>query len=198
MYLARHLLESDAFRTTSYSNVKAEFNCVGERIRQNPYMLEQIFREGHQVENHSWSHPNFTKIKLSSAKYQLDQTNFLIEQILGVRPYFFRPPYGAINHEVIQLAVSLGMKILFWNVDSLDWAGLTTKQVMSNVLAHTRPGAIILMHFAGGRGESLEDTVQALPYIIQTLRREGYTFKTVSELLHLPPYQISTTRSALP
>ena len=79
------------------------------------------------------------------------------------------------------------MKILYWNVDSLDWAGLTREQVVSNVLGHTGPGAIILMHFAGGRGGSLEDTVQALPQIIQTLRRESYTFKTVSELLSLSP-----------
>ncbi|MCF8563381.1 polysaccharide deacetylase family protein [Alicyclobacillus tolerans] len=168
--------------------VKAEFNCVGQRVQQSPHMLEQIIQEGHNVENHSWSHPNFTKIPVAKAKRQIEQTNLLIEQITGVRPRFFRPPYGALNDEVIREVIALGMKILYWNVDSLDWSGLTRKQVVANVLGHTEPGAIILMHFAGGRGESLDGTVQALPYIIQTLRREGYTFKTVSALLNIPAY----------
>ncbi|QSO55050.1 polysaccharide deacetylase family protein [Alicyclobacillus curvatus] len=175
-------------------DVKAEFNCVGERIQQNPSMLDRIFQGGHDVENHSWNHPNFTKIPLSEARWQIEQTNSLIQQIMGVRPRFFRPPYGAINAEVIQMVVSLEMKILYWTVDSLDWSGLTRSQVISNVLGHAGPGSIILMHFAGGRGGSLEDTVQALPYIIQTLHREGYTFKTVSNLLSLAPYQSDTSR----
>ncbi|GMA51030.1 hypothetical protein GCM10025857_23870 [Alicyclobacillus contaminans] len=169
--------------------IKAEFNCVGQRIQQYPYMLEEMFRRGHNIENHSWSHPNFTKISLTEARQQIERTNAFIERILGVRPYFFRPPYGALNQDVIREIISLRMKILLWDVDSLDWAGLTRKQVEANVLSQARPGSIILLHFAGGRDESLEDTVQALPNIIRTLRREGYSFATVAELLELPAYQ---------
>jgi peptidoglycan/xylan/chitin deacetylase (PgdA/CDA1 family) len=164
--------------------VTATFTCVGEMVQQNPAMLKRIFRAGHEIENHSWNHPNFTKISVSEAKEQIEQTNMLIQRIVGVTPRFFRPPYGAINEQVIQEVVSLGMRILYWSVDSLDWSGLTREQVAANVLGHAAPGAIILMHCAGGRG-GLADTVEALPQIIQTLRREGYTLVTVSELLHL-------------
>ena len=69
--------------------VKATFNCVGQMVQQNPQMLEQIFQDGHNVENHSWNHPNFTKISLSEAKWQIEETNSLIERMVGVKPHFF-------------------------------------------------------------------------------------------------------------
>lgn len=168
--------------------VKATFNCVGYRVEQNPQMLLRILQQGHMLANHSYNHPNLTKISIELARGQVNYTSDIIQQITGVRPRFFRPPYGALNNEVIQMLMGLGYKILFWDVDSLDWAGLTAEQVSINVLSNTGPGSIILMHFAGGTGESLEDTVQALPYIIQTLSNEGYSFVTISELLSEPAY----------
>lgn len=172
----------------SQYDIKATFMCVGQRVQENPRFLRQIIREGHIVGNHSWDHPNFTKVPLSEVRQQIELTSTEIQRVAGVRPHFFRPPYGALNNEVIREIISMNYKIVFWDVDSLDWAGLTGPQTAANVLAHTRPGSIILMHFAGGRGASLEDTLQSLPYIILTLREEGYTFKTVSELLNMPPY----------
>lgn len=170
-------------------NIKATFMCVGERVQQNPRFLLHIVQEGHVVGNHSWNHPNFTRISVAEALQQIEQTSTEIERVARVNPRFFRPPYGALDSEVIREIMSLGYKILFWDVDSLDWSGLTGPQAAANVLAHSGPGSIILMHFAGGRGESLEDTVQALPYIIQTLHGEGYTFKTVPELIDTVPYR---------
>ena len=168
--------------------VKATFNCVGYRVHQNPQMLQRLARAGHILSNHSWNHPNFTKIPLSEVRTQIERTSDVIQRVAGVRPRYFRPPYGALNREVIEQITELGYKILYWNVDSLDWARLTGPQAAANVLAHTEPGSIILMHFAGGRGESLEDTVQALPYIILTLLEEGYTFETVPQLINEPEY----------
>ncbi|WDL95117.1 polysaccharide deacetylase family protein [Alicyclobacillus sp. ALC3] len=169
-------------------SVKATFTCVGQMVQGNPAILQQIFQAGHNIENHSWSHPDFTKVSATEAKSQIERTNLLISQILHVKPRFFRPPYGAINDQVIAEVVSLGMKILYWDVDSLDWSGLTKEQVVANVLAHTEPGSIILMHSAGGRG-GLADTVQALPSIIETFRREGYLLTTLADLLREPAYQ---------
>ncbi len=171
--------------------IKATFNCVGSRVAQNPQMLQRMAREGHILANHSWDHPNFTKITLAEARDEIERTSQEIQRVAGVRPRYFRPPYGALDRDVIDEVIKLGYKILFWDVDSLDWAGLTGPQAAANVLAHTGPGAIILMHFAGGKGESLEDTVQALPYIITTLREEGYSFDTVPQLINQPPYRSS-------
>ncbi|CRK82258.1 polysaccharide deacetylase family protein [Neobacillus massiliamazoniensis] len=169
-------------------NIKGTFMCVGQRIQQNPQVLTRIIREGHVVGNHSWSHPNFTKIPLNEVRGQIEGTANEVNRLTGMRPVLFRPPYGALNLDVIREIMSLRDKIIFWNVDSLDWDGLTGPQVAANILAHAGPGSIILQHCAGGRGESLLDTIQALPYVIQTLRQEGYNFVTVPQLLNIRPY----------
>jgi peptidoglycan/xylan/chitin deacetylase (PgdA/CDA1 family) len=170
-------------------SVHATFCCVGQRIQQNPQVLERMVREGHIIANHTWSHPNFTKVSLDVVRTEVERTNDEIRRVAGVTPRFLRPPYGALNQAVIERVRAMTMKILLWDVDSLDWSGLSGPQVAANVLSHTEPGSIILLHSAGGRGESLEDTVDALPYIIEVLRRENYTFATVPELLNQPAYR---------
>lgn len=173
----------------SRHGVKATFMCVGQRIQRNPQVFQRIVGEGHVVGNHSWDHPNLTKISIEEVRTEVHQTENEMERLAGVRPNFFRPPYGALNADVIREIMSLHYKIILWNVDSLDWAGLTAHQVTANILAHVGPGSIVLQHSAGGAGESLEDTVAALPGIIRTLRQEGYRFRTVSELLRTPAYK---------
>jgi peptidoglycan-N-acetylglucosamine deacetylase len=152
-------------------------------------VLRQEVQEGHVIGNHSWNHPNLTKISTAEARSQIERTENEIAEIAKVRPRFFRPPYGALNDQVIELVIEMQYKIILWDVDSLDWSGITAQQVEANVLAHVRPGAMILFHSAGGTGESLEDTVRALPKIVTTLRKEGYSFLTVPELLTIPAYQ---------
>jgi peptidoglycan/xylan/chitin deacetylase (PgdA/CDA1 family) len=169
--------------------VKGTFFCVGKRVVQSPKVLQHLLNRGHIVGNHSWSHPNFTKIPVEDIQMEIESATDAIERVGGIRPKLFRPPYGALTDTVIQEVIRLQYKIIFWDVDSLDWSGITAQQVVANVLAHAHPGAIILMHSAGGRGESLEDTVRALPKIITTLRNEGYSFMTVPDLLGIPAYQ---------
>lgn len=166
-------------------NVKATFMCVGRRVQANPLVLQNLVKAGHEIGNHTWNHPNLTKIPIADVKTQIQETGDEIKRVTGVTPTLFRPPYGALNDAVIQEVQALGYKIVYWNVDSLDWDKLTGPQTAANVLSHTRPGSIILMHSAGGRGESLADTVEAIPYIVDSLREEGYTFLTVSKLLDL-------------
>lgn len=173
--------------------IKGTFLCVGARVAQNPQVVQEMVKAGHVVGNHSWDHPNFTKISISEVRSQIERTADEIARVTSVRPRFFRPPYGALNEAVIEEVIRLQYKILFWNVDSLDWSGITAQQVEANVLAHVGPGSIILMHSAGGRGESLEDTVRALPKVVSTLRNEGYSFFTVPELLGIPAYQSEDT-----
>jgi peptidoglycan/xylan/chitin deacetylase (PgdA/CDA1 family) len=168
--------------------VPATFMCVGRRVQQYPQILQRLVREGHVVGNHSWNHPNLTKIPLAEARLQITRTTDEINRVAGVRPRLVRPPYGALNEELIREMIRLNYKIILWNVDSLDWAKLTAPQVAANILAHTRPGSIVLQHSAGGVGENLEDTVQAIPYVVETLRAGGYTFVTIPRLLNMPAY----------
>jgi peptidoglycan/xylan/chitin deacetylase (PgdA/CDA1 family) len=162
---------------------------MGRRVRQNPRVVQDLVRNGHIVGNHTYYHPNLTKVPVERIRQEIQSTADTIQRTVGVRPNFFRPPYGAINEEVIREMIQEKHKIILWDVDSLDWSGLTGPQVTANVLAHAYSGSIVIMHSAGGRGESLEDTVQALPYIILTLEEMGYRFVTLPELLNLPAYE---------
>jgi len=166
--------------------VKATFFVVGNRIEAHPEIVQRMVKEGHVVGNHSYNHPNLPKLNDADFQNQINKTDLLIQSISGYRPTFIRPPYGNISEKQIQWLASQHKIIVNWNVDSLDWKGLNAEQVKTNVLAHVRPGSIILQHSAGGSGEDLSGTVQALPLIINKLRNDGVKLVTVSELLNLP------------
>ena len=170
------------------AGVKATFFCVGQRVQANPEVFRRILREGHIVGNHSWNHANLARIPLNEATDQIVRTNDEMHRVADVRPHLLRPPYGALSEPLIREATRLGMIIILWNVDSLDWTQIPAEQVAVNMLAHTGPGAIILQHSAGGEGQSLQNTVDALPRVISTLRNRGYAFRSVPELLKIPAY----------
>jgi peptidoglycan/xylan/chitin deacetylase (PgdA/CDA1 family) len=168
--------------------VKATFFCIGNRIEANPDVLRRIVNDGHIVGNHSWNHPNLARIPLAQAREQIARTDNEIARVAGVRPRLLRPPYGALSEPLIREAIRINKKIILWNVDSLDWTPISAEQVAANILSHAGPGSIVLQHAAGGVGESLQNTVNALPYVVRTLQSRGYAFLTVPEMLNIPAY----------
>lgn len=166
--------------------VKATFFVIGNRVAAHPDVVARMVREGHVVGSHSWDHPNLAKLGPDKVREQLVRAEDAIYRVAGYRPRLFRPPYGSIQESGILEARDLGYTIVNWNVDSLDWKGLSAEQVATNVLAHVYPGSIILLHSAGGEGSDLEGTVRALPEIIRRLKADGVTFVTIPELLDLP------------
>ncbi|MFD0868478.1 polysaccharide deacetylase family protein [Paenibacillus residui] len=169
--------------------VKAAFFCVGWRIQKYPDSLKRIVREGHVVGNHSWNHPDLSKLPVNEVRNEILRTESEINRLTGRKTALLRPPYGALSDPLIKTAMALKYKIILWNVDSLDWSGLTAEQVATNILSHARPGAIILQHSAIGTGGNLQNTVNALPYTIETLRKQGYSFASLPELLGIPAYK---------
>lgn len=167
-------------------NVKATFFVVGNRAEAHPELVKRMAREGHVIGNHSYNHPNLPKMSDENFHYQIQHTEDILHRLIGYYPKLVRPPYGAINESQILWLAGQNFKVINWNVDSLDWKGLKADQVSSNVLSHVHPGSIILQHCAGGHGEDLSGTIQALPRIIQKLRDDGVEFVTVPELLNLP------------
>lgn len=164
--------------------VKATFYVVGKRASVRPDLVKRMVAEGHEVGNHSWNHPSLTKISAVRVHKEIAETHQLLRRLTGKPVRTFRPPYGALNPAILKEATALGYKTVLWNVDSLDWkAGTTRDDVIHNILPQVKPGAIILQHSAGGKGEDLTNTVQALPLVIKTLRGQGYRLVTVSELL---------------
>lgn len=170
-------------------SVKATFFVVGNRVETHPEIIKRMADEGHVVGNHSYNHANLPKLSDADFRGQVTKTDDLIRSITGYKPMLIRPPYGNISEPQIQWLASQHKKIINWNVDSLDWKGLNAEQVKTNVLAHVRPGSIILQHAAGGTGEDLSGTVHALPDIILKLRSDGVKLVTIPELLDLPKGQ---------
>ncbi|HEY8342219.1 MAG TPA: polysaccharide deacetylase family protein [Calditerricola sp.] len=167
-------------------DVKATFFLIGNRVVAHPDVVKRMVREGHVVANHSWDHPNLAKLSPDKVRWQLVRAEEALSRVAGYRPKLFRPPYGSIQESGIRVARDLGYTVVNWNVDSLDWKGLSAEQVSTNVLSHVFPGSIILLHSAGGEGSNLEGTVRALPEIIRRLKADGVTFVTVPELLNIP------------
>ncbi|MDI3327555.1 MAG: polysaccharide deacetylase family protein [Alicyclobacillaceae bacterium] len=166
--------------------VRATFFLVGTRTQQYPQIVRRMAAEGHALGNHTWDHANLTKLPQDQLRNEMIRADEAVFRASGVHPAVARPPYGAVDDRVIQTLHRMGYRIVDWSVDSLDWKGLNADQVATNVLSHITPGAIVLQHSAGGKGEDLSGTVNALPRIIRTLRAEGYRFATIPELLRIP------------
>ncbi|MCL6600227.1 MAG: polysaccharide deacetylase family protein [Alicyclobacillus macrosporangiidus] len=166
--------------------VKATFFCVGMMVHAFPDVTRRLVAEGHVIGNHTWDHPQLPRLHPAQVQEELYHTEQEIQRVAGVRPRLFRPPYGELSRQVMRQVIALRDKVILWSVDSLCWTGLDSEHIAAIVLAHLQPGAIVLMHSAGG---VRKPTVEALPRIIEVTHASGYTFTTVSDLLGVPPYK---------
>ncbi|ASA21856.1 polysaccharide deacetylase family protein [Paenibacillus donghaensis] len=165
--------------------VKATFFVVGSRAEKHPELVRRMIREGHAIGNHSYTHPQFVKLSVNDFRMQIVHTENILQALAGYKPRLIRPPYGEISEQQLRWAKFGGYKLVNWNVDSLDWKGLSKTQVRNNILSKAGKGSIILQHGGGGRGSNLNGTIQALPEVINILRKRGYTFVTVPQLLQV-------------
>ncbi|MFC5405573.1 polysaccharide deacetylase family protein [Cohnella soli] len=163
--------------------VTATFFVVGTRAKKHPDLLLRIQKEGHDIGNHSFSHPDFSKLSLNKMQQQIGRAETIIDGIVGFKPKLVRPPYGEITETQLRWAKQAGYTVVNWNVDSSDWRQLSAKQVLNNVTRSVRPGAVVLMHAGGGQGQSLRGTVQSLPALIDWLRLHRYEPVSLTELL---------------
>jgi peptidoglycan/xylan/chitin deacetylase (PgdA/CDA1 family) len=174
----------------AHYDVKATFFSLGSCAHQNPDMVERIVKEGHIIGNLTYDHLDITKIPAEQVREQIQKTEDEIYQIVGVRTALFRPPFGSLNDESVRIVLAMGYKIILWSLDSYDWIGLTGPAIASRVLVNIKPGSIILMNNAcDGSAAAGSGTVQSLPFIIETLKAEGYAFSTVSAMLNIPAYK---------
>ena len=173
-------------------NVPAVFFVIGNMANQRPDILQREYAEGHEIGNHTFTHPRFDDIPQSELRWQLNLTQRLIESTLGVKSILFRPPYG-IDHqpeyaeEVSQLplAQEMGYLIVGQRIDPDDWSlrdgkPIPAKEIVDSVVRQADKGNIILLHDGGG---DRSQTLTALPKIIDALRARGYQFVSVADLL---------------
>lgn len=171
------------------NNIKATFFMLGSQAAAHPEVVRRIVDEGHSIGNHSWSHPRFNDLTIEEAREQIRDTQDKLEVIAGFRPSIFRPPYGELDEEKVELAHSMKLTIVNWSVDTMDWSGLPAPDILKLVREQIWPGGIILQHASGGENHQLSNTIEALKQIIPELSEQGYSFVTVPELLHLSDSQ---------
>ena len=165
-------------RVLEARHVHATFFLIGRQVPGHGALLRRELADGDALGNHTFSHPNL--VRAGGVQSQLMLTSAAIERASSYRPCLFRPPYGSYDGAVVNVAAGQRLTTVLWDVDTRDWARPGTAAIVARVLAGVRPGSIVLMHDGGG---PRQQTLQALPRIIAALRRRGFTFATVPELL---------------
>jgi peptidoglycan/xylan/chitin deacetylase (PgdA/CDA1 family) len=161
-------------------HIQATFFVIGENVAEHPEIVARAAREGHEIGNHSWSHPNFAKMSDAGVRSQLQRTDDAIKSATGARPTLLRPPYGSITtREKRWIHDQFGYQIILWDVDPYDWKRPGPAVVRSRILKETRPGSIVLSH------DIHPGTIEAMPSTLDALEAKGFKFVTVSELIRM-------------
>lgn len=174
--------------------VKATFFLVGQCVATAPELVKREVEEGHEIANHSWSHPILAKKSDEGVRSELQKTHDAILQACGQAPTLMRPPYGALTErQRTWVNQQFGYKIILWDVDPLDWKRPGAGVIAQRIIQETRPGSIILAH------DIHAQTIDAVPQILDALLAKGFKFVTVSQLLAMDnPKKAAPAPSAQP
>ena len=146
-----------------------------------PQLTARIANEGHEIGNHSYSHPRLINLGNAGLMHELDRTAQAIHQVVGRPPVTMRPPYGLLSERQRRLInETRGLPTILWSVDPQDWRRPGSSVVANRIVGGTRPGAVILAH------DIIGSTVRAMPAALDALIARGYRFVTVSELVGWP------------
>lgn len=166
-------------------NVPATFFVVSEWVDKYPEEVKKLSEAGHDVMNHSATHPYMTKLSTEKMLEELNTCNEKIAAITGKTPTLFRAPYGDYDNKVISTVESIGMKTIQWDVDSLDWKdSATPDSIVTRVTGKVKNGSIVLFH------NDADHTPEALPIILKKLLDDGYTFVKIADLIYYDNYEI--------
>ncbi len=156
--------------------IRATFFVIGKMAEHYPDLVRQENAAGHVVGNHTYHHVNLTRIPLNLVETEWQSCNEAIKSILGIEMAYCRPPGGDYDADVITAATGAGLTTVLWTDDPADYAQPGDKVIERRVLDTISPGGIILLH------DGVQQTVDVLPQIIETLKRKGYRFQTVVEM----------------
>jgi peptidoglycan/xylan/chitin deacetylase (PgdA/CDA1 family) len=165
--------------------VTGTFFFKANQLTKYPAVVKRAYQEGNQIASHAYSHQELDKMSPADIEKEIVASDKAFEQVLGVQPAMIRPPFGAINTDVLQVCRNSGEIIILWSIDTLDWSQKEPDHIAKNVLNNVRPGDIILMHSC----KDQEATVQALPQIIAGLQQKGYDLVDLATLLTSPAYK---------
>ena len=166
---------------------KATFFILGQWANDNPSAVKMIAEAGHEIGTHSQTHPDMAKLSEEEIRQELLRSCESIEKAGGGEVFLFRAPSGSYSETLIKTAMEMGFYTIQWDVDSRDWKDYTAEKMVDSVTKNVMPGSIILFHCGK------ENTLAALPQIMEILHNGGYGFSTVSELIYREDYTIDHT-----
>ncbi|WP_043618281.1 polysaccharide deacetylase family protein [Nonomuraea candida] len=163
-------------------DVRATFFVIGQMVAADKggRVVRRIVEDGHELGNHSWSHPPLAELPPEALKRELRHTADLVWKLTGVRMRVMRPPYGSTDDQVEAETRREGLAQILWSLDTLDWRDRVAATVAKRA-GRAEPGSIVLLH------DIHRSTVDAMPAVLDTLGKKGYTFVTVSELYGRTP-----------
>ena len=175
---------SQIVKTLSDADAKGTFFLVGFWISENKDKVKEIDSAGFDIGTHSNTHPKMSTLSAEKMREELQVSMNMITEITGKTIKFFRPPFGDYNDSLISIAGELGLKTIQWDVDSLDWKGLSAGEILNRVKNGVKNGSIILFH------NNADHILDALPLIISFLKSEGYQMVKISDLVYEDNYYI--------
>ena len=178
--------------TLAKYKVKSTFFLVGDWVKNYPDDVKKIYDAGHDVGNHSNTHPYMTQLDSAAIRQEIESCNSKVKDITGTAPTLFRPPYGDYNNSVVDTVNSMGMYCVQWTIDSLDWQDPSPSEILEKVKNNLAPGAIILMH------NGAKNTPEALPSVIEYIQSQGYEIVPISQLLPKGTYKTDANGMMIP
>lgn len=171
------------------ANVKATFFMLGKHVQQYPDIVKRVLEDGHEIGNHTFSHPNLIFANDDELKREILDTEDIIKKITNKPTKLFRPPKAWLTKGEKKRIKNLGYTIVLWTLNSKDWVTFDDKYMVRYIVKNISPGDIVLFHDSGGvfstEGGDRHETVKTMPRLIEKLREKGYRFVTISELLEL-------------
>lgn len=167
-------------------DVKTTFFLVNFWMEKYPDMTKQIAKKGHEIGNHSATHPNMGSLSKEDIKKEIKNTHDKIRELTGQEASLFRPPFGDYSDNLIETLNEMGYYVIQWDVDSLDWKDLSANAIYDRVIKGVKPGSIVLFHNNG------KHTAEALEPIIKELKRQDYEIVPISELILKEDYYIDS------
>ena len=166
------------------NNVKITFFIVGDWIEKYPEAVKKVYEAGHEIGTHSDTHPHVNNLSYEENVKQLENSNDKIEKIIGTRTNLYRTPYGEYNQTVIKAAQDKGYYTIQWNLDTLDYTGLTGEEMWNRIKDKIGSGDIILMH------NGTEHTADSLDKIIKNIKEQNLEIVKISDLIYKENYTI--------
>ncbi|MFI0483294.1 polysaccharide deacetylase family protein [Actinomadura sp. 9N215] len=157
------------------NGVRATLFNIGEKAEKNEPLVAAEKEAGMWIANHSWSHPQLTKLPEDEIRTELERTQDLLKKITGTAPALFRPPYGNTDATVKSVAAGLGLAEIIWDVDTRDWSGKSAEEIVEEAVT-VQSGEVILMH------DGYPATIEAIPAIVENLRSRDLCAGTISPI----------------